>query len=86
MAGLGRVQQMFNRAVLGTLAALIGFARGGDAQAAKTFAAKGHPILAKLLKSSNPNANTPGRAYPGYCSGDRETARRLERLNEGRLV
>ena len=83
MAGLGRVQQIFNRAVLGTLAALIGFARGSDAKQAEALATKGHPILAKLLKSSNPNANTPGRAYPGYCSGNRETGWRRDRLHTG---
>jgi hypothetical protein len=86
MAGLGRVQQVFNRAIIGTLAALIGFARGkADKQSAANLA-MGHPLLAKWLKSSNPNGNNPGSAYPGYCSGDRETRRRLERLNEGRLA
>jgi hypothetical protein len=58
------VQQMFNRAVLGTLATLIGFARGGKEEAKRL--AGGHPLLAKYLKSSNPNANTPGTDYPGY--------------------
>jgi len=85
MAGLGRVQQMFNRGVLGILATLFSVARGGNKQATAAFAAKGHPILAKLIKSSNPNANTPGRKYAGYCSGDRETQRRYERLNEERM-
>lgn len=64
MAGLGRVQQLFNRAVVGTLAALIGFARGGKEEAKRL--AGGHPLLAKYLKNSNPRANTPGTAYPGY--------------------
>jgi hypothetical protein len=78
MAGLGRVQQMFNRAVLGTLATLIGFARGGreEAKRLQGNGGHGHPLLAKYLKSSNPNANTPWTEYPGYCAGAQETERR----------
>jgi hypothetical protein len=81
MAGLGRVQQLFNRAVLGTVAALIGFARGGDKQATQHLLAYGHPILAKYLKCSAPRANTPGYAYPGFCAGERGTLRRYQRLH-----
>ena len=80
MAGLGRIQQRFNAAVLGTLAALIGFARG-DKQASERLQTIGHPILAKLLKSSNPNSNRRGYDYPGYCAGARETERRRLRLS-----
>ena len=78
MAGLGRIQQVFNKAVLGTLAAVIGFARGGREEAKRLAGTggHGHPLLAKYLKCSNPRANTPGRDYPGYCSGVKETARR----------
>lgn len=67
MAGLGRIQQRFNAAIVGTLAALIGFARGGDRQATKRLLEHGHPILAKYLKSSNPRANQSGHDYPGYA-------------------
>lgn len=82
MAGLGRIQQTFNKAVLGTLAALIGFARGGKEEAKRLAGngGHGHPLLAKYIKSSNPNANMPGREYPGYCFGARETARRAYQL------
>lgn len=66
MAGLGRVQQMFNRAVIGTLAALVGFARGGQEETKRLTSSGGHPLLAKYLKSSNPNVNAPGYRYPGY--------------------
>ena len=76
MAGLGRVQQIFNRAILGTITALIGFARGGHEEAKRLTSGGGHPLLAKYLTSSNPRANTPGYAYPGYCAGARETERR----------
>lgn len=83
MAGLGRVQQRFNTAVLGVVAALISFARGGDRQATAQMATKGHPILAKYLKSSNPNSNRRGVEYPGYCAGERETQRRWKQFHKG---
>lgn len=78
MAGLGRIQQTFNKAIVGTLAALIGFARGGREEAKRLAGngGHGHPLLAKYLKSSNPNANTPGQKYPGYCAGRQEVERR----------
>jgi hypothetical protein len=87
MAGLGRVQQLFNRAVLGTIATLIGFARGGRSAAESLVGNKhgGHPLLAKLIKHNPPNANAPGRDYPGYCSGQQETARRYVRMNQEAL-
>lgn len=68
MAGLGRIQQTFNKAIVGTIAALIGFARGGREEAKRLAGngGHGHPLLAKYLKSSNPRANEPGYAYPGY--------------------
>ena len=75
MAGLGRNQQRFNAAVLGTLATLLSFARG-DRQASERLKTHGHPILAKLIKSSNPNSNQRGYDYPGYCFGKQETERR----------
>jgi len=70
MAGLGRVQQLFNRAVVGTLAALIGIARGGKEEAKRLAGngGHGHPLLAKLIKCSAPRANTPGHDYPGYLA------------------
>jgi len=74
MAGLGRVQQRFNAAIVAVLA-LLKVGAGSKKEQARAQGA-GHPILAKLIKSSSPNANTPGREYPGYCSGQRETARR----------
>ena len=76
MAGLGRVQQRFNLAVVTALAALVSFARQGhdDAKAAQAGATTGHPIHRKYLKSSNPRSNTPGYAYPGYCEGLRYRA------------
>lgn len=81
MAGLGRVQQRFNAAVVGALALLVGFARQGqnEAQAAQWGQTTGHPIHRKYLKASNPNSNTPGDPYPGYCSGAREIERRRQR-------
>jgi hypothetical protein len=80
MAGLGRIQQKFNAAVITllSLAGLRNMAAAGDASK-QAAAGYGHPIHAKLLKSSNPNANTPGRPYQGYCSGAGETARRAKR-------
>lgn len=84
MAGLGRIQQIFNRAVLGTLATLIGFARGGR-QEAQQLAQKGHPLLAKFIKSNAPNANTPGTRYLGYCYGAAETSRRQRQIARGFL-
>jgi hypothetical protein len=64
LAGLGRIQQRFTTAILGSLAALIGFARGGKEEAKRL--GTGHPLLAKYLKCNNPRANTPGHTYPGY--------------------
>ena len=70
MAGLGRVQQRFNAAVVGVLATLVTFARGGtDKQVAERLLAEGHPILAKLLKHDPPNKTIPGQPYLGYCLG-----------------
>jgi hypothetical protein len=65
-AGLGRVQQMFNRALVGTLAALIKLRGREEAKRLSSNGGHGHPLLAKYTKSSNPNANTPGAPYPGY--------------------
>lgn len=75
MAGLGRVQLRFTHALIGTLAALIGFARG-DKQAATRFATTGHPLLAKFTKTNPPRANTPGYDYPGYGTVKRTRAQR----------
>lgn len=52
MAGLARAQQLFTRGIIGTLAALVGFARG-DAAGVQAAASKGlgHPIHAKYLRS-----------------------------------
>ena len=84
MAGLARAQQIFNRAVLGTLAILIGFARGGRAdEAAAVKLGAGMPLLAKLIKSNAPRKGRPGRPYPGYCAGAQETARRHRQLERG---
>jgi hypothetical protein len=90
MAGLDRAQQLFNRAVLGTIAALIGFARG-DKQGAQSLVNNkygGHPILAKLIKRSNPRKGTPGYPYPGYtgwvqgrAARERKLADRVEEFN-----
>lgn len=76
MAGLGRIQQRFNAAIVGTLAALVGFARGGSSEAAEEAAAagSGHPLHRKLITRSNPRGNTPGYDFPGYCAGLRYNA------------
>lgn len=80
MAGLARMQQRFNAAVI-TLLSLAGLRKmaGGGASEA---VAKGyhHPIHAKYLKSSSPRANTPGVRYAGYCSGEQEQARRWAQI------
>lgn len=80
MAGLGRIQQWFNAAVV-TLLALAGLRKmtGADAKA-QAAKGSGHPIHAKLLKSSNPKGNTSGHAYTGYHScSDRRRAREIAR-------
>ncbi len=68
MAGLARAQQLFNRAILAPIAALIALGGSREAAQALTGANKGHghPLLAKLIKSNAPNANAPGYRYPGY--------------------
>ena len=79
MAGLGRIQQRFNAAVI-TLLSLAGLRRmtgGADAQK-QAAVGHGHPIHAKLLKSSNPKGNASGHAYTGYHS--RNDKRRISRL------
>lgn len=85
MAGLGRVQQRFNAAVVGVLAALVSFARGGEKDAkGQAAAGTGHPIHAKYLRSQNYGRAT-GRGlsrYPGYCYGAQETARRAARMED----
>ena len=84
MAGLGRVQQRFNAAVVGVLAALVSFARGGEKDAkGQASVGIGHPIHAKYLRTQNYGRAT-GRdlqLYPGYCSGAQETARRSRAIN-----
>lgn len=81
MAGLGRIQQRFNAAVVGALAALVAFARqGGDSAAAQTQArgGVGHPIHAKYLRPSDParvRTRYAGKDY-SYCMGVGETLRR----------
>lgn len=81
MAGLGRIQQRFNAAVVMVLT-LAGFGGlAGESGARKAAAGGGQPIARKYIKSSNPRSNTPGMRYQGYCSGRRETARRAARMN-----
>lgn len=82
MAGLGRIQQRFNAAVVAVLAlaGLRNMAGAGDHQKAAA-AGYGHPIHAKYLRSVyNKSARTP---YPGYCAGARETGRRAARFDNG---
>lgn len=74
MAGLGRIQQKFNAAVVSILA-LAGLHNmaGGKAVTAAEAARKGygHPIHAKYLHTQN-IAKATGRnlrRYAGYCSG-----------------
>lgn len=51
MAGLGRVQQRFNLALVAALAAVVRFARGGSEDAKEQAAVGfGHPIHRKYLK------------------------------------
>lgn len=80
MAGLARVQQRFNMAVVGALAALVSFARGGDKQQmiAAATDGRGYPLARKFLRTQDYHKAT-GRdlpPYPGYCSGAQERARR----------
>lgn len=77
MAGLGRIQQRFNLAVLTPIALLLGWAGRQQGLDESQPIVSGHPILAKYTKSSNPNRNTRGSEYPGYCAGQREAARRV---------
>jgi hypothetical protein len=77
MAGLGRIQQRFNAAVVAVLA-LAGLRNmAGAGNAAKAAATGfGHPIHAKYLRAHPKLSKTP---YPGYCAGAQETERRRER-------
>ncbi len=79
MAGLGRIQQRFNAALV-TVLALAGFGTQHANTRDMLTAQKGHPLAAKYVKSSNPRANTPGRRYRGYCNGQAEIRRRWEKL------
>lgn len=66
MAGLARVQQRFNAAVVAVLT-LAGLNRmAGNTSAAKQAAVGfGHPIHAKYLRAQKPQRHR-GYAYPGY--------------------
>ena len=80
MAGLGRIQQRFNAAIV-TLLSLAGLRGMAGDTSAKNAAAHGHghPLHAKFLRTQNVSKAT-GRdllPYHGYCSGKEETARRL---------
>ena len=73
MAGLGRSQGSKYGVVGAVVAAVLGFF-GGTRQQQKQLIAKGHPILAKYLRTQNPMRAT-GRdqaPYRGYCSGFQE--------------
>lgn len=65
MGGLGRIQAVALH-LFATVASLVKLA--GSKQAAMSLATKhgGHPILAKLITSSNPRKGTPGMPYQGY--------------------
>lgn len=85
MAGLGRVQQRFNAAVV-TLLTLAGFGRGfGKGAKAQAATGLGHPIHAKYLRTMNVDKAT-GRdlsPYQGYCSGvryDPVTGRKVKKV------
>ncbi len=87
MAGLGRVQQRFNAAVV-TLLTLAGLGRmtGRDAKR-QAAGGQGHPIHAKYLRTVNVDKAT-GRDLPnylGYCSGvryDPLTGRKVKRVKQ----
>lgn len=86
MAGLGRIQQRFNQAVIGVLAALVGFARGGNPEQRRQLEERGHPIAAKYLRTQNV-AKATGRDLPpyrGFCSGAQETARHALSFNRSK--
>lgn len=73
MAGLGRSQGSKYGVVGAVVAAILGFF-GGTRQQQKELIAKGHPILAKYLRTTDPMKAT-GRdqaPYAGYCSGFQE--------------
>lgn len=71
MAGLARVQQRFNAAVVAVLvlAGLRGIAGANETAEGEAALGHGHPIHAKFLKRSNPRSNRPGYPFPGYCNG-----------------
>lgn len=73
MAGLGRSQGSKYSVFGAVVAAVLGFF-GGTRQQQEQMIAKGHPILAKYLRTQNPKKAT-GRdqaPYQGYCSGFQE--------------
>lgn len=78
MAGLGRIQQRFNAALVAVLA-LAGFG-GRQATTRELLTQSGVPLSKKYIKSSNPKGNTPGQQYLGYCSGVQEQERRQAQI------
>lgn len=85
MAGLGRIQQRFNLALVGALAALIGFARGGKGveAAATDRGSKGFPLARKYVRADPREVRTMYRVDQAgyrYCMGKQERARRLRQL------
>ena len=87
MAGLGRIQQRFNAAVI-TLLSLAGLRNmaGADSQeqAARGY---GHPLHRKYLRTQNYEKATgrepDQRKYPGFCAGEGERQRRLRQIARG---
>lgn len=70
MAGLARMQQKFNAAIVAVLA-LAGLRNMAGAAQSAADAARvgyGHPVHAKYLRANPMRHNRPGTTYQGYCS------------------
>jgi hypothetical protein len=79
MAGLGRIQQRFTAALTAVLALV---KLSTDTKAGQRARLEAQPLARKFMRTQNYKKAT-GRdlpPYPGYCSGQRERAKRVGKM------